>query len=221
MTQTTESVLAGVLSTDRVSFRRLYAFNYRPADYVHATRRPLFADGQIAEAIWSEERARNHLSTYILREMELEQKPCLDVARWEWKLVLLDGERLTRLARHIGGALLGPYARRSVVREEVLRWRERLTEEVYQFVVTSASLLRVVESTEQMDPTLPVETIGYGWIQACLASAPIELQARAQLKFPVDVSTTSVPPESARQFVISVLSALEPTWCSSFVTTRQ
>ncbi len=200
--------------------RRLLAFNFLPADYLHPSRRYVFTDVDISSEVWRQSRARKTLSSLILQQLKLEAKPCLDSGHWEWTVALLDMESMERLARHLGATILGPTIRRSVSRTEVMHWNDTITPAVYKFVMASASLLKTPQiDLAPLEEETP-ESIGYSWILRCLASGPEELVERAQLKLPFDTAAAETSTHIAREFVLSVLSALEPKWCSTFAKLR-
>jgi hypothetical protein len=198
-------------------FGLLYAFNHRPADYLHASRRARFAAGA-GDRLWEEERARAWLSQWILQQLELSQRTCFDMSCRHWSLALLDAERLLRLARGTGAAIAGPRVRRCVSREQVLAWKSRLTPALYEFAMTTATLLPPAPAAPPAAEDAPIEEIGFGWIDAALAGAPDALRLRAVLKLPAHVAAVPIDAAAARQFVHSVHSALEPQWCSTFAT---
>jgi hypothetical protein len=198
-------------------FGLLYAFNHCPADYLHPTRRDRFVAGG-GEALWREARSRSRLSEFILREVDLLDRPWLDVVRPECPVALLDARRLLLLARCVGAASLWPRVRRSVLRDEVLRWKQRLTPAVYGFLMASAALLPGVAAPATDDDDAPVEATGFGWIRAALAAAPDELRLRVELKLPAEVPAVTADAAAAMHLVRSVHCALEPKWYSSFAT---
>ena len=202
-------------------FRLLVAFNFRPADYLHPTRRACFFAGGMHDAVWNEVRAHAPLSRFILVEMGLEQEACFDLARPEWPAALLDEGRLLRLARHIGAVLLAPNAQRSLARQQVLEWKAKLTPEAYRFALDSASLLSPAGPVPAPAPGLSPEAIGYGWIDASLAQAPHALAARARLKLPAASAAPQAAPRTVRHLVNLIHSALEPAWFSSFAALRR
>ncbi len=195
----------------------LYAFNHRPADYLHASRRTRFAAG-IGDRLWADERARAWLSQWILQQLDLSQQTCFDLSCRHWAFALLDAERLLKLARGIGAVVCGPQVRRSVSRDQVMAWKSRLTPALYEFTMTTATLLPPVPAAPPPIEDTPVESIGFGWVGAALAEAPDALRLRAELKLPANVDAVAAEAAAARQFVQSVHSALEPQWCSTFAT---
>lgn len=218
----TDATLTELLMRQPALFRRLYRFNYLPADYLHPELRDEFVPSVVNPMVWSEPRARSALSTLILQKLGLQQRSCMDATLKAWPVVLLDHTRLLRLARHVGAVLLGPRVRSSVSREAVLAWKERLTPPVYQFVMHSASLLPQVKSGAAIADDTPVEALGYGWIARSISDAPDELLLRAQLKFPkAAVTPLTVGQARAAQVVMAVSSTLEPRWISSFATPRR
>ncbi|MDB5839904.1 MAG: hypothetical protein JWQ23_1856 [Herminiimonas sp.] len=212
--------LRDMIATHPRRFGLLYAFNYRPADYLHPSQRARFAGAGVSEAIWEEPRARRTLSEFILQTLALTERPCFDLAEPAWPTILLDEKRLLRLARHIGAVILGQHVRRSVARDDVLTWKERMTPEAYKFVMTTASLLPHVNAGPAIDDSMAVDALGFSWINASIAGAPDELLVRARLKLPPGPLSLDVPRATACQVVNTVFSVLEPRWFSSFATLK-
>ncbi len=212
-------VLARLAQQQPWLFNLLAAFNFRPADYVHPTRR-LRAAGPQSEALWCQPRARSALSALLLRALSLQDRPCADASRGELPQALLEPARLNHLALAVGAVVLGPRIRRSIARADVLRWKEQLTPALYAFATHSAPLLPL----QSLLPSEPQDEapldLGCAWITASLEDAPEELRERALLKLPADVQRGAIEPARARQVVQCVHSMLEPRWCSSFVTLR-
>lgn len=215
-----ERLLARLIAQQPRLFRMLSRFNYQPADYLHPQRRHEFIDPAVDARIWDEPRARRALSALILASLDLAERPCFEPGHKAWPIALLDGQRLLRLARYVGAVLLGPQARQSMSREEVLAWKEKLTPQAYQFVMNSASLLPQVKSGTDIDSEMPVEMLGYGWIMRCIDDAPPELLLRARLKCPPLGAALPVSTHRATQVVHAVFSTMEPRWISSFATVR-
>ena len=218
-----EAELVRIARAQPVLFQLMYAFNYRPAEYLHPSRRAGFAV-PASDALWSDRRARNWLSEWILRRLGLLERPCFDLSAAVPAVALLDAARTQALARCVGAVVMREHVRRGLSREDVQRWKARITPEVYRFVMTSARLLPLPAAAPANDELahdeLDVESIGFGWIDACFADAPEAISARARLKCPVEFEPASKPGAAARQFVSAVLAAWEPQWCSSFAMAR-
>lgn len=197
---------------------RLATFSFMPADYLHPSRRASFG-GAVPEAVWADARARRSLSALVLQGLGLAQRPCLDAACAELPLALLDAARLETLSRGIAALRLAPLVRRSLLREQVLHWKRRLTPRLHEFALHSAVLLPGLPALEA-EPDGPIEPLGHAWICAGLANAPDEIRLRAVLKLPADTLPAPVDPAHARRVVGTVLSALDPQWCTSFATPR-
>ena len=193
---------------------QLNAFSFRPADYLHPSRRAQFA-GTAPAQVWHDARARRSLSALVLQRLDLAGRPVLDIGCADLPLALLDAQRLETLARGIAALLLAPLVRRSLLREQVLHWKRVLTPHLHAFALQAAPLLPAVPAVE-VAPDGPVEPLGQAWIGASLLQAPEELRLRAALKLPAAIEPAPVEPAHARRVVAAVLSTLEPQWCSSF-----
>lgn len=205
-----------VMATERPwLFEQLYAFNYRPADYLHPSRRPAAASAW-NDSLWDTPRARIALSEFLLREHALADRPCVDLDRAEAPLALLDASRLPQLALTFGALVLAPLARRSLARADVLAWRERLTPQAHDFAMRSAGLLPLAGLLPADPPDDAPLDIGFDWLAASLEQAPFELRERALMKLPASARRGHADPAAAAQAVPRVLATLEPQWHSSF-----
>jgi hypothetical protein len=220
----TEPTLATVASPSAIPHGILAAlclFNHCPADYLHPSRRRDFVPEIDDEALWESPRARSHLSRLVLRRLEL--RNCLERDRPEWPLALLPAGRLPRLGRHVAAALAGAQLRNCISRADVLAWREWLSPEAHEFALTSANLLpRVPHAGVQREGT-QAQDLGFGWIAAATRDWPDAIGRRMALKLPPTATAghAGVPPELAQRVVRSILSIVEPAWCSSFAKTRR
>ncbi|WP_076998303.1 SctK family type III secretion system sorting platform protein [Variovorax sp. KK3] len=200
-------------------FEKLYAFNYCPAPYTHPTRRPSQAAPQ-CETLWRHPRAQVALSDMILRALDLHDRPCMEPSRAVLPLALLDAARMPDFALTVGAVAQSARLRRSIARDEVLAWRQQLTPRAYEFAMHGTSLLALHDLLPSDPEDAPSLQVGYDWIAASLEDEPAELRLRALLKLPADARRGQAQPAAAIPLVNRILCALEPRWCSSFVTAR-
>lgn len=198
-------------------FGRLMSFSYRPADYVHRSRRPA-GTRPGCDALWSQPRARGALSMLLLKALSLQDRPCADPSCPELPQALLDAARLQHLALAVGAVVLAPRIRRGIARADVLRWKEQLTPELYAFAMHSAPLLPLQGLLPGDLPEAAALEIGEEWLAASFDGAVEEVRERALLKLPAGVKRGAVDPIRARQVVQRIHSTLEPRWCSLFAT---
>lgn len=192
-------------------------FNFHPATYLHSSRRSQYFDNLLPDRVWESPRVSGKLSHHILKELDLLDHGFLDYPDKRWPLILLPTNRLQRLAFHIGAALLGPHIRNSLAREKVIFWKEKLGQEVYEFVLGSARLLPYqLKNTEKIKNNDAL-SLGYEVILKSLDSAPKALRERVGLKIPIDQKTKSEIPTSAEHIVYSVMSIVEAEWRSLFL----
>lgn len=210
--------LGRLIADDRKLFRRLYQFNYCPAEYLHPSQRIRFVPHEHAHRLWEAPRARATLSIMILRQLKLSGRVRFDPTLPQWPLLLLDSQRLVRLSRYVAAAVLGPQVRKSVAREDVLRWKRTLTPELYKFSMTVANLLPTPSGEPVLAHGHPIEDLGLGWIDSALSGVPNELVLRTRLKYPASAAPLPVRTHKAKGLVSAVLLLLEQEWCSSFAT---
>jgi hypothetical protein len=191
-------------------------FNFQPATYLHSSRRSQFFDNLMPDRVWESTRVSEKISNHILKELDLVEHCFLDYPDKRWPLILLPTNRLQRLAFHIGAAVLGPHIRNSLAREKVIFWKEKLGQEVYEFVLGSARLLPIqLKNTEKIKSNDAL-SLGYALIVKSLDSAPKALRERVLLKMPIDQKSQNEISPSADQIVYSVMSIVEAEWRSLF-----
>lgn len=194
----------------------VHAFDQWPAEYMNVSRREAFTPPPVPATLWENPRARRHLSRHITRTLDL--KPC--VARRqgaEWLVALLKPGALRQLALHIAAVASSAQVRRSLLREDVLAWREWLTPAPFEFAQRTASLLPLKPGAEtEIDRDLPAESMGLRWLARAAQTWPEPVACRFLLKMPrADAeSPCSADPTAAMRLASSVLSIVEPRWCS-------
>lgn len=200
--------------------RAICTFNQNPADYIDESHLKEFFPAPVAGALWGCPRARRHLSRHILDRIG--GAPCLETQRPEWPVVLLDRPRLDRLARHVAAALVGSRVRRCVSRAEVLKWRDWLSPEAQEFALTRAGLLPFSVDAGADPERMPAQQLGHAWIISASGRWAKPIARRFTLKLPAAASRAAdaIDGAFASRLVSSVLSIVEPRWCSSFATMR-
>lgn len=219
MEATNENVRS-LLIKSPVIFSQLYAFNYTPASYLHPSRRPQFFNGALPDITWEDPRVWEKLSVLMLQQLELNDQVCMEFPHPKWSLALLPSSRMRRMAQHIGAIVLGARIRSSLAREQVLKWKEQLGHETFQFVMNSARLLPSIRIDDAAFDTNNVEQIGYDLICTSFIEAPTQMRQLVLLKMPVQTQASNMSVRLINQMVQSVLVTLETEWHSSFTTIR-
>ncbi|MDR6536921.1 SctK family type III secretion system sorting platform protein [Variovorax soli] len=195
---------------------RLHEFDQWPAEYVNASRREEFTPPPLPERLWDNARARRHLSRHITRTLDL--RPCTGRRQGaEWPIALLQAKALRQLALHITAVASSAQVRRCLLREDVLAWREWLSAAPFEFAQRSASLLPVKPGLDTaIDRALTAESVGLRWLARAAQTWPEPVTRRFLLKMPrkdAD-SPCDADPTAAMRLASSVLSIVEPRWCS-------
>jgi hypothetical protein len=154
----------------------------------------------------------------MLRQLDLHEDSQFSLPTQHHSFVLLTPIRLLRLAQHIGAILLGSQIRSSLARDEVLRWRERLGQEAFDFAMNRARLLPSAHLAHDSKGATDVATIGFGVLIRCLSDLPKGISQRALLKMPADSVAADIDAKHAKQLVQSVMLTLEGEWRSLFLT---
>lgn len=209
-----------LLTKSPAIFSQMYTFNYTPASYLHPTRRFQFFDDALPALVWEEPRVWEKLSTLMLDQLGLSDKPCIDFRHPKWGLALLPARRQQRLAQHVGAIVLGARIRSSLAREQVLKWKEQLGQDTFQFVMNSARLLPTIHIEEAELENGDVEQIGYDMLCASVIDAPTEMRQRLLLKMPLQTKPTTISPKLVKHLVQSVTLTLEAEWHSSFAVIK-
>jgi hypothetical protein len=212
--------IKSLLSKSPAFFSQLYTFNYTPASYLHPTRRFQFFEDALPALVWEEPRVWAKLSSLMLDQLGLSDQPCIDFPHPKWELALLPVSRQQRLAQHIGAIVLGARIRSSLAREQVLKWKEQLGQDTFQFVMNSARLLPTIRIEDEALENGDVEQIGYDMLCASVNDAPPEMRQRVLLKMPVQTKPTTISPKLVNQLVQSVTLTLEAEWHSSFAVIK-
>jgi hypothetical protein len=197
-------------------FKLLCEFNYLPASYLHPSWRSKFFGGKLPDVVWSTPRVWPSLSELLLREMKLFHETEFTLPLPQHSYILLPPSRIARLAQHIGAILLGSKIRSSLARDEVLRWRERLGHEAFEFAMNRARLLPSAHLPQENKSLVNVESIGFSVLKQCCSDLPTGIVQRLLLKIPADSVPADVDPKQAKQLMQSVMLTLEGEWRSLF-----
>lgn len=213
--------LIGLQARSPILARRLFRFNFCPADYLHPSRRIHFDGEMLDDRVWQSHRSRAPLSSHILQTLGLENQVSFDISQPEWPLLLLEPIQLKRLQRHLAAAVFNPVIRHTVLHDEVMMWRDRLGVDAYKFALNGFKLLPRGAWAQADFNVGQLESITFGLIEAAMSTAAAPSRLRAVLKLP----NTSAPPqidvECARRLVYALMSILEPEWRSYFRVVQQ
>ena len=215
-----QAELVRLIGVQQDLVRAICTFNQNPADYIDESHLKQFFPSPVAGSLWECPRARRHLSRHILDRIG--GGPCLETQRPEWAVVLLERSRLDRLARHVAAALVGSRVRRCVSRAEVLKWREWLSPEAHEFALTRAGLLPFSADMGADPEQTAAQQLGHAWIAAASSRWAKPIARRFTLKLPAAAfrEADAIDGAFASRLVSSVLSIVEPRWCSSFASMR-
>ena len=216
MSQVSDPLLHQCSTDHPVIFRLLCEFNYLPASYLHRSRRPLFFNGGLPDSVWSCRRVWPRLSYPMLKQMKLAHDVIFSLPSPHHCFILLPPNRLSRVAQHLGAILLGSQIRSSLARDEVLRWRERLGHEAFEFAMNRARLMPSAHIPQPSKGLVNVEAIGFSILLSCCNDLPAEIIQRVSLKIPNDAVAADVDPKHAKQLMQSVMLTLEGEWRSLF-----
>ena len=217
MSLVSDSVLLSTRKDNPAVFRLLCEFNFLPAVYLHPTRRPDFFDNTLPDKVWTCSRVWPRLSALMLEQLGLQEEIQFSLPSQQHSFVLLPPIRLVRLAQHIGAILLGSQIRSSLARDEVLRWRERLGQEAFDFAMNRARLLPSAHLAHDSKGATDVASIGFGVLVRCLSDLPKGISQRTLLKMPTGSVAADIDPKHAKQLVQSVMLTLEGEWRSLFL----
>lgn len=198
----------------------LLRFNFCPASYLHYQRRADLIP-EIPDIIWEIERLHARLSDRILRVSKALERPAFSFPHWGWSVALLPPARIARLSLHLGALVHGVSIRASLSRANVLKWKEKLGSEAYDFSMTRASLLPLMKDMGPDLLSLEPDQCGLCLLSSASLHMPEPMRLRFSWKLPKASSESSVDPLQARKLVRSVLSIVEPEWHSSTLPIAQ
>ncbi|VTU22717.1 hypothetical protein H6CHR_01843 [Variovorax sp. PBL-H6] len=194
----------------------MHEFDHWPAEYMDPSRRDPFTPSPVPATLWNNPRARRHLSHHITRTLDL--RPCIAKRPGpEWPVALLKADALRQLALHVAAVASSVQVRRSLLREDVVAWREWLTPAPFEFAQRTASLLPLRPgAAQEIDRTLSAESVGLRWLARAAQTWPDPVAQRFLLKMPPGDadSPCGAEPNAAMRLASSVLSIVEPRWCS-------
>ncbi len=167
--------------------------------------------------VWQRRSLRPALSAVLAHPLQTDA--CFDPDRPEWPLVLLsDTDRIT-VCQMLAAALMHRSVRRTLSREEVLRWRDWLTPPAWRFAMEGAALLPAIPPEPVVDPTqITAETLGMAWLWLASAHWDPGIAERWRLRH----GTAELPQgmavsaEMAHRTALTVLFAVQPQWHSRF-----
>lgn len=198
----------------------LITFNFEPARYLHHSHRSLLLP-EIPEQVWNVSRVVHRLSRLILLRTGLDQCICVEAPHVLWPIALLPTDRLERLAIHVGAHVLGFRIRSSLARTHVREWKEKLGDDAYRFVMTSAALLPASKLLPpELDRQSPAE-LGMSVIVAAFEGAPEGMYRRVALKLPANINPLPLESGKARKLTQMVADIVEAEWFSSLVMLRR
>lgn len=185
-------------------------FLWSPALDLHPSRRESLLPGWPAE-VWSDARALEHVSRYLLSSHGLLEPLSYDSTAADFLLALLPQTPLARLARRVGMALHGATACESL---------PTLDEDDQAFLTKRLPLYWHVKPVEGSDP----DATGWSVLRTLTTDQPDGVKRRFIWKTPLDGGhPAETLPGAAllNGLVRKVLKELESPWSSLFATLRR
>lgn len=207
----------------------LLEFNLLPSRTLHADHAQRLL-GAVPEGLRRDARMQRvlhrHWSKQLLKRLGAAAAPVLDWSEPALPLALASPALLSRLARDVGIALIGPAVRRVVRREDVQAARRALGDAGMAWALGDARLLH--EGMAHLDQwrTLgfakAADALGAGLLCQAWQDAPPPLRLRADWKLPAQASSpdareaSGLEPEAARALCLQCLIRTDAEWHSCF-----
>lgn len=169
-------------------------FNLLPSRYLHASRRPQYFPEVLVDSLFATDRAAGHLSQHILKTLHIEDSGFFDENWPHWPIVLAQWSELESYAHLLGALLLQHVLRQTILREDVISYRQQLGE-LYPFIMEKGYLLFPGSTHIPAEPASFLDQARkLGWLTLLQAAAlfPPAVQKRFTLKLPDEVMTHNI-----------------------------
>jgi hypothetical protein len=121
--------------------RAVWKFNFRPDSYVHASWLKSMPEGDVVARLRARGVGENRLSQYMLTRLGIADSVFFDFRSPLAQIGLWGGEDITRLIEYLGAVLYRNLARRVIARDDIIRLRHAIGEDLYAFMQQRAPAL--------------------------------------------------------------------------------
>lgn len=121
--------------------QEVWAFNFRPDTYLHSSWLKTMPDGALLRSLFGNARSEGRLVWYLMQRLGLYGSVFFDFSKPVARLALWRSEELERLVLYLGAMFHYTLLRRVVTRDDILKIRHILGEELSGFMQQRAPLL--------------------------------------------------------------------------------
>lgn len=134
----------------------VWKFNFRPDLYTHSTWLQAMPEGKVVLGLVGMGRGQGRLAQHMLARLGIAESVYFDFRSPLSQIALWQGQDIEKLVEHIGAVLYRELARKVIARDDILRVRHALGEDLYAFMQQRAQTL-----THKLKglPTLPGDMV--------------------------------------------------------------
>ena len=138
--------------------REVFEFMFLPHQYLHNSWWEKIKDGDDLKKLSQHKRAEQSVSGIIMDTFELDKDSSFNINGDIDKIVLLPVDKITNLIVHIGLIFISPQIKSTILKKEILRFKEELGEERFLFAKKIAPAFLYKLGQENRTPPIPSET---------------------------------------------------------------
>ncbi|MEM7475300.1 MAG: SctK family type III secretion system sorting platform protein [Planctomycetota bacterium] len=209
-------------------FRRIVAFNYRTAFYLHTSRVTQIACHRTYHQLLKSERGAKQLSRMICNAWALDP-----VGFWEFettisRIGLFDFSQIEHLTKLVGATLFRQPLAHVIARDHLQEIRTAIGDDCYRFAVKRSPFLipKLPENvlqllTKAIDETTSfiqqIQNVGWEVLSQTLKDAPRAMTSRLNLKLPADsaLQSETVLEQEDRRACVEIVEKIIDTEFSS------
>lgn len=121
--------------------RAVWKFNFRPDLYTHTTWLQAMPEGKVVLGLVSMGKDQGRLAQHMLARLGIAESVYFDFRSPLSQIALWNGQDIESLIEHIGAVLYRDVARKVIARDDILRVRHALGEDMYAFMQQRAQSL--------------------------------------------------------------------------------
>ena len=205
----------------------VWEFNYKPERYVHKTWLDSLPNSDIiAKLIQNDEReSSSRLSHYLMSQLGFNGNFYFDFTDPFTQIALWDCERLEKLIMHTGAVFYGDEVNKLILRDDVLKYRKSMGDELYHFSLSSSSRLNkrnlsILDIPKQLDIMQRVKISGLVCFNESIKQLPLAMIKRIIIKLPKEYFQLTLkyaprslfknqPKELSKSLLLSVINELK------------
>lgn len=133
--------LPRTIDVDDELTRAIWKFNFRPDLYIHASWLSAMPEGQVVLGLAGSGRGQARLAQHMLARLGIAESVYFDFRSPLSRIALWNGQDIGYLVEHLGAVLYRELARKVIARDDIMRVRHALGEDMYAFMQQRAQTL--------------------------------------------------------------------------------